>query len=267
MPEDTQTGREELKPFGLWGKTAIITGAAQGIGAATARLFASVGARVVIADINLEGAQALAAELGPERALAVRADVSDEASVVALVEQTQQAFDGLDVLVNNAAYRPKSPFLTMTVEAWDVMHAVIARGTFLGCREAIKAMKASGRGGAIVNISSVSAIHPTILNNVHYDSAKAGVEGITRALAYEFAEDNIRVNAIRPGWNLSEGSKSMRESGLTSRGPLAGTDRIVLGHRAANPAETARAILFLASPAAGFITGQALAVDGGFLVS
>lgn len=257
----------ELKLYGLWGKVAIVTGAAQGIGAATARLFASVGAKVVIADLKLETARQVADEIGGDRAMAVQTDVSDERSVIALFAKAREAFGALDVVVNNAAYRPKSPFLTMTVEQWEVMHSVIARGTFLCCREAIGMMKEQGRGGAIVNISSVSAAHPTILNNVHYDAAKAGVEGTTRALAYEFAADGIRVNAIRPGATASEGSVAMRASGLVSVGPLASTDRIPLEHRPATPAEVARAILFLASPAAGFITGQALAVDGGFLVS
>jgi NAD(P)-dependent dehydrogenase (short-subunit alcohol dehydrogenase family) len=262
-----QIEHPELSLFGLWGKTALITGAAQGIGRATARLFSSVGANVVVADIHEEGATALASELSQRgKAIPIHMDVSDEESVVQAFKATTAVFGGVDVLINNAAYRPKSPFLSMTVDQWELMHSVIARGTFLACREAIKVMRVQGRGGAIVNISSVSAVHPTILNNVHYDSAKAGVEGITRALAYEFAAEGIRVNAIRPGKTASEGSVTMRNSGLVSVGSLASNDRIPLGHRAADPAETARAILFFASPAASYITRQALAVDGGFLI-
>jgi NAD(P)-dependent dehydrogenase (short-subunit alcohol dehydrogenase family) len=261
-------GIEELSQFGLAGKVAIVTGAASGIGAATARLFAKVGAKVVIADIDVEGGRGVADEIASYgEAIAVHADVSDEESVAAAVARAAESFGALDVMVANAAYRPKADFLSLSVAEWDIMHAVIARGTFLCDREAIRQMRRQGSGGAIVNISSVSAVHPTILNNVHYDSAKAGVEGITRATAYEFARDNIRVNAVRPGSTNTASPKRVRNPDLAVGGPLSDRSRIPIGPRQADPLETARAVLFLASPASSYITGQFLAVDGGFLIS
>jgi NAD(P)-dependent dehydrogenase (short-subunit alcohol dehydrogenase family) len=132
-------------------------------------------------------------------------------------------------------------------------------------REAIKIMRDQGRGGSIVNVSSVSADHPTIFNNTHYDSAKAGVDAMTRAAAVEFAEHKIRVNSIQPGGTASGGAKAMGES-LPFKGPMTLPGRIPLG-RISQPIEQARAILFLASDAASYITGHHLTVDGGYHVS
>jgi len=259
---------EELGQFGLSGKVAIVTGAASGIGAATAILFAKVGAKVVIADLDEANGRMVAEQIAPfGEAIVARTDVSDETEVEAAVAAAVQAFGGLDVMVANAAYRRKADFMTMPVSEWEIMHAVIARGTFLCTRQAVRQMRLQGRGGAIVNVSSVSAGHPTILNNVHYDSAKAGVEAITRATAYEFAADAIRINAVRPGGTNTPNTRRQSDSRLPRGGPLSDPSRMLLGQRLAEPTETARAILFLASPAASYITGQCLAVDGGFLVS
>jgi NAD(P)-dependent dehydrogenase (short-subunit alcohol dehydrogenase family) len=152
----------------------------------------------------------------------------------------------------------------MPASEWDVMHAVIARGTFLCLREAIKIMRSQG-GGAIVNVSSVSARHPTIFSNMHYDSAKAGVDAITRAAAIEFAQDNIRVNSVQPGGMRTAGGQKIGTATPVT-GPITQPGRMALG-RAAEPIEQARAILFLASDAASYITGHLLTVDGGYHVS
>ncbi|MCK9543074.1 MAG: SDR family NAD(P)-dependent oxidoreductase, partial [Novosphingobium sp.] len=158
---------EALRVFTLEGKVALVTGAAQGLGREIASLFLDVGASVVIADLNGEAAQATAGELsakGPT--LGVAMDVADEAAVQAGFAAAAERFGGVDVLVNNAAYRNKANTMDMPVAEWDVMHAVCTRGTFLCLREAVKQMRGRG-GGSVVNISSMSAQHPTIFPNMH----------------------------------------------------------------------------------------------------
>lgn len=252
-----------LKCFRLDGRVALVTGAAQGLGRAITSLFLDAGASVVIADLNGQAADATAAELeakGP--VLAVAMDVSDEPSVQAGFAAAAERFGGVDVLVNNAAYRNKDHTITMAVEEWDRMHAVTARGTFLCLREAVKQMRGRG-GGSIVNVSSMSGVHPTLLANMHYDSAKAGVCAITRLAAVEFAKDKIRVNTMLPGGMATPGAGRVQSSPDLMQGPATIPGRSLMG-RAADPIEMARAVLFLASDAASYITGAELLVDAGY---
>ena len=268
MYNEVQVGARLATIFNLTGKVAIITGSAQGLGRATANLFAEVGAQVVIADLNAEAAQRTASDIEAKGgiALAHAVDVADEASVTSLFNAVDARFGSIDILVNNVAYRAKAEFLEMPVEQWDKMHEVTVRGTFLCSRQAIKRMSASGRGGTVVNISSVSSARTTLWGvNAHYDSAKAGVDSLTRTLAGEFAADKIRVNSLLPGGMASEGGKNISTS-YNIRGPMVGPGRIPMG-RIADPMEVAQAALFLASPASSYITGQMLAADGGFMVS
>lgn len=257
--------------FAVPGKVAIVTGAGSGIGEATAHLFSKAGAKVVIADlVESEGqrvADAIIAQGG--EAIAVGCDVSEEAQVQAMVARTVEAFGGIDILVNNAAYRPKADFFAMGVEDWDKMHAVNTRGTFLCMRETIKVMRDQGkdRGGAIVNISTIGTALPTIVNNVHYDSSKAGVNSITKSTATEFAADGIRINAVMPGGVATGGAAKMQNDpsrNFVPKGPIMMPGRLLLG--VAQPIQLASAILFLASPAASYMTGHIMAVDGGYLV-
>lgn len=267
MLSKQQIGERLADIYGLSGKTAIITGAGSGLGRATAKLFAAVGARVMVADINEEAAKESVRQIeaaGGDADWAL-ADISDESAVRGLFEKTGVRFGGVDILVNNAAYRSKAEFFEMSVEEWDKMHEITTRGTFLCSREAIKMMKEAGNGGAIVNISSMSATHTNLWGiNYHYDSAKSGVDALTRGLAGEFAADNIRVNSIQPGGMKSEGGANISKS-FNIRGPVAGPGRMLMG--VAEPLKVAQAVLFIASPAASFVTGQVLAVEGGFLVS
>lgn len=256
-----------LAPFTLLGKVALITGAASGLGRTTTELFLEVGASVVIADLDAKGAAATAEDLsanGPT--LGIGMDVSDEAQVQAGFAAAAERFGGVDVLINNAAYRAKANTMDMPVSEWDIMHAVCTRGTFLCLREAVKQMQQRG-GGAIVNISSMSAQHPTIFPNMHYDSAKAGVDAITRLAAVEFAKDKIRVNSVLPGGMTTPGPDKMRAAqaagGPKIEGPALIPGRSLFG-RSADPIEMARAVLFLASDAASYITGAELLVDAGF---
>ena len=251
-----------LSVFGLDGKSAIVTGAGSGIGRATAKLFTEVGARVLFVDIDESAVREAAKEAKSPHAVC---DIANEAQVLAVFETARELFGRIDILANIAAYRRKSDTMAMPASEWDVMHAVTTRGTFLMMREAIKIMCEQGDGGAIVNVSSVSATHPTIFNNIHYDSAKAGVDAMTRAAAIEFAEHGIRINSIQPGGTATGGAKNMRED-LPFKGPMTLPGRIPLG-RMSEPVEQACAILFLASPAASYITGHHLTVDGGYAVS
>lgn len=256
---------EAVSAYLLDGKVSVVTGAASGMGRTTARLFADTGARVAVVDLNREGADKTAAEIteaGGE-AIAVACDISDEDSVNAAFEEIAGRLGPADVLVNCAAYRGKAEFMDITTQQWDDMFAVTTRGTFFCLRAAIRQMQASGRGGSIVNISSVCAQHTAIFANAHYDAAKAGVDALTRAAAVEFAGDRIRVNSIMPGGVKTEGLSNIQSS-IDFRGPATQPGRMLLGY--ADPIELARAILFLASPAASYITGHVMAVDGGFLV-
>ncbi|MBV9994350.1 MAG: SDR family oxidoreductase [Caulobacteraceae bacterium] len=268
MQDEAKIGARLAPLFSLSGKTALITGAGSGLGKATANLFAEVGAEVVVTDLILEAAQATAAQIEANGgvAIAVQCDVSDEASVKRAFAAADERFGKIDILVNNAAHRAKNEFFEMTVEEWDKMHHVCTRGTFLCSREAIKRMRAAGKGGAIVNISSMSAAHTNLWGiNYHYDSAKSGVDALTRGLAGEFASERIRVNSVLPGGMKSEGVANMRAN-YDFRGPVTLPGRSLMGG-ATEPINVAHAVLFLASPAANFITGQMLAADGGFLVS
>jgi NAD(P)-dependent dehydrogenase (short-subunit alcohol dehydrogenase family) len=267
MYDETRIGARLAGLFGLSGKVAVITGSAQGLGRETARLMAEAGAKVVIADLHADAARDAAAAIDAAggTAMSCQVDVADAGSVKALFAAVDRQFGGVDILVNNAADRSKAEFFDMSVEEWDRMLAITLRGTFLCSREAIARMKAQGRGGAIVNISSVGSVHTTLWGlNAHYDAAKAGIDSLTRTLGGEFAADGIRVNSLLPGGMASEGGKAI-STAYRIRGPIIGAGRVPMG-RMAHPLEVAQAVLFLAGPGASYITGQVIAADGGFMV-
>ncbi|HEY2403149.1 MAG TPA: glucose 1-dehydrogenase [Steroidobacteraceae bacterium] len=258
--------------YQLGGKTAVVTGAARGIGKAVADLLASAGANVVVADILAPTAEATAAEIRSEggKALAFAVDISEESAVKAMYDAAQKQFNSVDILVHCAAMFPKYPLLDITVEQWDRIQAVNLRGTMLVMREAIRRMRDGAKGGAIVNISSVSGEREVVFHNAAYGASKAGTTNLTRVAALEFGGDNIRVNAVLPGGTATEGAKEatevMKKSGIELKGPMVQPGRMPLGGMG-SPDDIAAACLFLVSPAARYITGQSLAVDGGFLVS
>lgn len=251
--------------FDLSGKVAVVTGAGSGIGHAIARYFAAAGAAVVIADRNASHGERVAAELREDgrESVAIETDVSDETSVQTLITKTVAHFGALDVLVNDAGIFPFMPIAQMTLAAWEGVQDVNLRGTFLCTREAALRMRAQGRGGRIINISSIDALHPSSVGLAHYDASKGGVNMFTRSAALEFGHDGITVNAILPGSIATEGAAEASKGSDLDLGTFG--RRIVLG-RTGTPDDVAGAALFLASKAASYVTGQFLIVDGGFLI-
>lgn len=248
----------------LNGKVAIITGAASGIGAATAELFGREGAMVLVADRNAAGAQAMAQYISPdnERARALGVDVNQEADVKMMVRTVLDTWGRIDILVNNAGIGSSMDLRSVTPEEFDRVLGVNLKGPLLCCKHALPAMLGSD-GGAIINVTSISSTCG-IPGQSTYAPSKAGLLQLTRQLAVEFADRHIRVNAVSPG---------------TIATPLLGTPVDDLDHltpeyawllarhpigRFGQPIEVATAILFLASDEASFITGANLAVDGGY---
>ncbi len=241
-------------------KTVLITGAAGGIGRATVALFAQKGWRVIGVDRAPFGADF------PAQGLFIQADISRPEEIAAIFERAQHFTDSLEALVNNAAMQIAKPLLETTVEEWDAVMAANLRSVFLGVKLAYPLLKAQG-GGAIVNVSSVHAIQ-TSANIAAYAASKGGLLALTRAMAIEFAADNIRVNAILPGAVDTPMLRAGLERGHVGHGDiyqrLENLARKTVNGRIGQPQEIAHAIYFLADEEqSSFMTGQALVVDGG----
>lgn len=245
-------------------KVAIVTGAGSGIGRATARRFAQEGARVVVADINADTAAdtvALIAAAGGQ-AHAVRADVGAVEDIQAMVAAAVATYGALHVLVNNAAWARPGPATELDEADWDRTLAVCLKSVYLGAKYGIPAMLATG-GGAIVNISSVNGL----ITNPHftaYSAAKAGILGLTRSLALDYGRQNIRVNAICPGFIASNerGLQRLQADPLE----LQAVTELQPLDRYGRAEDIANAVLFLASDEASYITGATLVVDGGLTI-
>lgn len=255
----------------LENKVVVVTGAGQGIGAAIARAFAAEGARVAVADVNLETASRVATEIGAEknRALACDCDVTDRAAVEALAERVEKELGAMAVWVNNAGISRIVPFLDCAEDLWDRTLAVNLKGAFLGCQAAIRRMLPRGFG-VILNMSSQSG---KVGNSQYaaYCASKFGVIGLTQSLALEYAASGIRVNALCPGVVFTPLWEEMQADYAQKRGLkpdevkkyLAG--KIPLG-RLCDPGDVADLAVFLASDAAAYITGQAINVSGGTIM-
>jgi 3-oxoacyl-[acyl-carrier protein] reductase len=233
---------------------AIVTGSASGIGRAIAAKLIAEGARVVIADRNAAGAEAVAAALGAN-AVPVAVDVSDEHAVAVMVEACRDAFGDCTLLVNNAGYVHQGRFETLSVSDWDRMIAVHLRGTFLCTHAVIGPMLAAGEG-VIVNIASQLAQIGGI-DLCHYSAAKAGIIGFTKSLAREVSKRGVRVNAVAPGPIATELSMSLSEEWRRAK-----TAELPLG-RFGDPEDVAETVAFLASPAAKIYVGQTLGPNSG----
>jgi NAD(P)-dependent dehydrogenase (short-subunit alcohol dehydrogenase family) len=248
----------------LASKVALITGAASGMGASMARIFAGEGAKIVVADMLEAEGKAVVADITRANGAAIfrRLDVSSEQEWKSVVDATLAEYGRLDILVNDAGLSGSAVEDLFDTAAWDQLMAVNARGAFLGMKFAIPIMKAAG-GGSIVNISSISGITGQQQIHVAYNASKGAVRTLTKAAAVQHGADNIRVNSIHPGL-----MPPMRSSKRTADPQVrARMLRQVPMGRAGRPEEVAYAALFLASEEASYITGAELYVDGGYLAT
>lgn len=240
----------------LGGRTAVITGGAQGLGLAIAQRFVAEGSRVVLGDVNLAATQAAADALGgADVARAVQCDVTSAAQVDALVAAAVEHFGGLDVMVNNAGITRDATMRKMTEEQFDQVIAVHLKGTWNGLRAASALMREDKRG-AIVNMSSISG-KVGMIGQTNYSAAKAGIVGMTKAAAKELAYLGVRVNAIQPGLIRSAMTEAMPQRIWDSK-----VAEVPMG-RAGEPDEVANVALFLASDLSSYMTGTVLEVTGG----
>ncbi|UZE51059.1 SDR family NAD(P)-dependent oxidoreductase [Rhodopseudomonas sp. P2A-2r] len=238
---------------------ALITGAGDGIGWATAQVFARNGYAVALIDIDAKRVAVKAAEIGP-RHVGIACDVSSEAQVKEAFAETHKMFGRLDALVNNAGIgSPHLPTSEQTVESFEKVLGVHLTGTFLCSREAYSAMKHQGTG-SIVNVSSIAGLSGLPRRNA-YGAAKAGIAMMTKSMACEWAADGIRVNAVAPGFVATALVNKLEADGFVDAARI--RRRIPIA-RLARPEEIAETIYFLTSPAASYVTGSVLSVDGGW---
>jgi NAD(P)-dependent dehydrogenase (short-subunit alcohol dehydrogenase family) len=241
--------------FGLQNKVTIITGGAQGIGAACAERFAREGARVVLADVDDARGNALAKELG---AMYVHCDVGDKIDVDAMVQKTLAKHGRIDVLVNNAGIFKAAPFLEVTEEDFDAVIRVNLKGAFLVAQAVAREMVKTG-GGSVVNMSSVNAVM-AIPSIASYNMSKGGINQLTRAMALALADQGVRVNAVAPGTIATElAAKAVLTSEDAKARILSRTPMKRLG----TPDEIADVVAYLASDASSYLTGEIITADGG----
>ena len=256
----------------LGGRVAIVTGGSQGIGRAVSEAFVAAGARVAVVargqELVDETVEVLRAAGG--EAIGISADVSSEADTERYVAATIDAFGGIDVLVNSAGTIAIGPTVDTSLETWEQVFAVNVTGTFLGCRAVAQQLIRQGRGGSIVNISS-GAGQRGGASIAAYSASKAAVIGFTQSLAEELAPQGIRVNACCPGhvvetpmWGRIDAEVSRQNALLPGEAIAAALSEVPLA-RSGTPAEIASTVVFLASDAASYVTGESLLVDGGLL--
>jgi 3-oxoacyl-[acyl-carrier protein] reductase len=247
--------------FSLSGRSALVTGAARGLGVAIARGLAQAGARVALSDVDIAGVKAVADSFRREGhdCLALGLDVRDEAGFQRGFDAAAERLGGLDILVNNAAVTPHRSIWDISAEEWDEVMAVNLRGVFFGCRIAARHMR-ERRHGRILNLSSLAAQQASSVTGAHYAASKAGLFALTRAFAQELAPHGVTVNTISPaairGPSLDELDEASRRRFLAT---------LPVG-RFGEETEVAAAAVYLASDEAGFVTGTTLDLNGGRLM-
>ena len=253
MAEGSGAGR-------LTGEAAIVTGGGQGIGQAIARRLSEDGAAVAILDLNVETGQATAAALSTAggRAIFVQCDVRRRPDVRAAVDRVAQSFGGVTILVNNAGIGRRAPFLELSDETWNAVLEVNLTGAFIVAQEVCRHMARAGRG-SVVNLGSAAA-HMAHSEQAVYSVSKAGLEALTRVMAFELAPAGVRVNAVSPGTIATEFLSGM----LTPAARAAREQRIPFG-QLGTPEEVADVIAFLVSNDARYVTGSSIPIDGGLL--
>lgn len=258
----------------LSGKVAIVTGGAKGIGFGIAARLAEAGAIVVIADLNKEEAEKAAADLIAKgwKAKGTVVDVSAEEDVKKLALEVVSEFGSVDILVNNAGIYPNIPVSKMTLAEFEKVLAVNLKGVFLCTKYVSEEMIRSGKGGKIINITSIDALHPSSVGLAHYDASKHGVWGFTKNIALELAPHKIWVNAIAPGGILTPGVQKLQQdipaaAGVDMQKMLEGFLAKIPMHRMGEPDDIGKVALFLASDMSSYMTGSQIVVDGGVLLS
>jgi NAD(P)-dependent dehydrogenase (short-subunit alcohol dehydrogenase family) len=249
-----QTGRSGT---GFGGAMAIVTGAGSGIGLAIAEAFHADGARVALGDLNQDTVDRAAARIGGDRVFAAVVDVRDETSVRDFFAGSEHALGPVTITVANAGIFPNCPVLDMSVTEWDRVMETNLRGTLLTCQAGARSMVAGGRPGKIVTISS-GAHASARLGGAHYCASKAGIVMFTKVLAMELAERRINVNCVAPGYINTKPDIARTDTDFQN----AMLRNIPLG-RFGTPAEVAQTVLYLASSAADYVTGEVFAVNGG----
>lgn len=248
----------------LENKVVIITGAAMGMGKATAELFAEEGAKVIVADFNEEAGKALVEEITEKGGTAAfcKVDISIASQVEAMVKFAVDTYGRLDCAVNNAALKPdNNKFEDLDEEYWDRLQAVDLKGTALCMKYEIRQFVAQGNGGSIVNISSINAFKPTT-GNPAYQAFKHGVEGLTKAAAFEYGIKGIRINSVAPGAIRTPMLVAAMEGLGIEEKDIIPTMSLI--GRLGEPREVAQGSLFLSSDAASYVHGTVLHVGGGF---
>ena len=241
----------------LEGRTAVITGAAQGLGLAIAEAFVAEGANVVLGDLNEEAVVEAAKGLGVgDRAIGMACNVVELEQVDALAQKAVEVFGSLDVMVNNAGITRDATMRKMTEEQFDQVIAVHLRGTWNGLKSASGIMREQEKGGSIINVSSISG-KVGMLGQTNYSAAKAGIVGMTKAAAKEVGFKNVRVNAVQPGFIKTAMTAAMRQDVIDSK--LA---EIPMG-RAGEPSEVASVVVFLASDMSSYMSGTVQEIAGG----
>jgi Dehydrogenases with different specificities (related to short-chain alcohol dehydrogenases) len=261
MPTRQHEMRKIYSIFDLSGKTAIVTGGGQGIGEAMARGLAEAGANIVVADINRERAEETARKLEKMEvgALAVAVNVSDAGSVGKMVDKVIKEYGRIDILINNAGINRREECIKMKEEDWDEVIEVNLKGTFL-CSRAVGKIMLEHKKGKVINLASMlSAVAQP--NRGPYAASKGGIVQFTKVLAVEWAPYNINVNAIGPGYVLTELNKNLIEDPQTYE---YFTSKIPMG-RWSTTQDLVGSVIFLSSRASDYITGQVLYVDGGYL--
>lgn len=257
----------------LSGKNAIVTGGALGIGFGIAYRFAEAGANVMIADKNEKEANRVAKELSDLgwKVKAIVVDISSEEDVKKMISETVATFGSLDILVNNAGIYPSVPMLDLTKELFEKVIKINLEGVFLTTQNAAKQMIQQGKGGKIINISSIDALHPSSVGLAHYDASKHGVWGFTKNVALELAPHKIQVNAIAPGGITTPGTQlgadaTAEQKEFMKKMIETFTQKIPM-HRMGEPDDIGKVALFLASDMSSYMTGSQIVVDGGVLLS
>jgi NAD(P)-dependent dehydrogenase (short-subunit alcohol dehydrogenase family) len=246
---------------GLRDRVAVVTGAANGIGAATANRLHQEGAVVALLDVDEVNGKALAERLGAERALFVGCDVTDEEQVAAAVAAATDRFDRVDILVNNAGVNADFDAERMTLDDWDRFFALDLRGYWL-CGKYVLPHMRRRRSGVIVNIASIHA-RMTTRGMFPYAAAKSGVVGLTRSLALDYGGDGIRVVAVSPGWTRTRLVEESMDARPDAKAAWAQALAVHPLGRIAEPSEIAAVVAFAASDDASFVTGVAIDADGG----